>query len=156
MNIFLLDYNLRKCVEYHVDKHVVKMILEYVQILCTVLHLRGIYSPYKPAYIKHPCVLWCNRSRDNWVVLKKLVTYLNDEYVYRYNKICNHKSFDVIKEILPPDESIFPSIGITKFYQAMPLQYTDIDTVTAYRTYYINDKKHIAKWTKRTPPPWFC
>jgi hypothetical protein len=28
MNIFFLDYDVKKCAQYHVDKHVVKMILE--------------------------------------------------------------------------------------------------------------------------------
>lgn len=31
MNIFILDNDIQKCVEYHCDKHVVKMILEYCQ-----------------------------------------------------------------------------------------------------------------------------
>ena len=37
MNLFYLDENLDKCAEYHVDKHVNKMILEAAQILCTVI-----------------------------------------------------------------------------------------------------------------------
>jgi len=35
MNIFILDEDIDKCAEYHVDKHVVKMILESAQLLCT-------------------------------------------------------------------------------------------------------------------------
>ena len=36
MNIFYLDHNVTKsCAEQHVDKHVVKMIVEYAQILST-------------------------------------------------------------------------------------------------------------------------
>ena len=37
MNLFYLDEDLDKCAEYHVDKHVNKMILEAAQILCTVI-----------------------------------------------------------------------------------------------------------------------
>ena len=37
MNLFYLDEDLDKCAEYHVDKHVNKMILEAAQILCTCL-----------------------------------------------------------------------------------------------------------------------
>ena len=36
MNIFILDEDLDKCAEYHVDKHIVKMPLEAGQMLCTV------------------------------------------------------------------------------------------------------------------------
>ena len=35
MNIFILDENIDKCAEAHVDKHIVKMPLEAAQMLCT-------------------------------------------------------------------------------------------------------------------------
>ena len=35
MNIFYLDHDVNKCAEMHNDKHVVKMILEYAQLLST-------------------------------------------------------------------------------------------------------------------------
>lgn len=33
MNIFYLDKDIQKCVEYHCDKHVVKLIIEELQLL---------------------------------------------------------------------------------------------------------------------------
>ena len=38
MNFFDLDDDDEACAEAHCDKHVVKMILESVQLLCTSLH----------------------------------------------------------------------------------------------------------------------
>ena len=35
MNIFALDRNQRRCARWHVDKHVIKMLLEYCQLLYT-------------------------------------------------------------------------------------------------------------------------
>ena len=35
MNIFVLDLDPQKAAEYHCNKHVVKMILESAQMLCT-------------------------------------------------------------------------------------------------------------------------
>ena len=35
MNIFFLDYDAQRCAEYHCDKHVVKMIIEYAQLMST-------------------------------------------------------------------------------------------------------------------------
>ncbi len=35
MNIFYLDHDVYKCAEMHNDKHTVKMILEYAQLLST-------------------------------------------------------------------------------------------------------------------------
>lgn len=49
MNIFFLDYDPAKCAIYHVDKHVVKMIVEYAQLLSTahrVLDGKAIEMPY--------------------------------------------------------------------------------------------------------------
>ena len=37
MNIFILDHDLKKSIEYHVDKHVVKMPLEAAQMMSTAL-----------------------------------------------------------------------------------------------------------------------
>jgi len=36
LNIFILDKDIQKNVQYYIDKHVVKMILEHVQMLSTV------------------------------------------------------------------------------------------------------------------------
>jgi len=47
MNIFFLDFDVKKCAEYHCDKHVVKMILETAQLLCSAHHVTGGTAPYK-------------------------------------------------------------------------------------------------------------
>ncbi|WP_231579463.1 hypothetical protein [Photobacterium iliopiscarium] len=47
MNIFILDHDIEKCAQYHCDQHVVKMILESVQLLCTALNKKGFTTPYK-------------------------------------------------------------------------------------------------------------
>ena len=49
MNIFYLDHDPTKCAMYHVDKHVVKMIVEYAQLLSTahrVLDGKAVEMPY--------------------------------------------------------------------------------------------------------------
>ena len=43
MNIFYLHNNPKVCAEQHVDKHVVKMIVEYAQLLSTA-HRSGLTS----------------------------------------------------------------------------------------------------------------
>ena len=35
MNVFYLDHHTQRCAKQHVDKHVVKMIVEYAQLLST-------------------------------------------------------------------------------------------------------------------------
>ena len=91
MNIFILDENIDKCAEAHVDKHIVKMPLEAAQMLCTnhwiVKYLghipRKLEShewqiikeaktnevrdfPYLPTMYNHPCTIWARVSLDNY------------------------------------------------------------------------------------------
>jgi len=46
MNIFYLDKDTKKCAEYHVDKHVVKMITEYLFFILIKYGKHIIYLPY--------------------------------------------------------------------------------------------------------------
>ncbi|ODN41423.1 pyrimidine dimer DNA glycosylase/endonuclease V [Piscirickettsia litoralis] len=152
MNIFYLDNDIKQCAQYHCDAHVVKMILESAQMLCTVLHQQGIEAPYRPTHANHPCVVWLGESLDNWLWLKQLAFALNDEYRYRYNKKDDHKSIGVVKELsLPP----LKSLGITERPQTMPEQYKVTgDPVAAYRQFYLAEKSHLLKYTKRNFPSW--
>lgn len=153
MNIFILDKDIKKCAQYHCDQHVVKMILESVQMLCTALNKKGFVTPYKSTHVKHPCVLWVEESYDNFLWLRDLAVELNEEYKYRYEKDIDHKSIAVLSEI---SEHSFPSIGLTAFPQAMPDIYkVNDEPVLAYRRFYLGDKAKFAKWTKRNPPEWF-
>lgn len=80
MNIFYFDEDVDTCARYHCDAHVIKMILESAQILCTVSWMHEIPAPYRPTRQKHPCVIWSNESMANWLWLKDLACALNQEY----------------------------------------------------------------------------
>lgn len=151
MNIFVLDSNIQKSAEYHCDKHVVKMILESAQLLCTTVRLNNIDYGYKITHINHPCSIWVRKSLSNFLWLKNLSYYLNEEYKYRFKHLNNHKSYDVIK--LSPIPNII-DLGLTPFAQAMPEKYKCDDAVTAYRNYYIHEKKNLLKYTNRQVPNW--
>ncbi len=153
MNIFLLDQDIQKCARYHCDQHVVKMTLEYAQILCTVLHLNGKAAPYRPTHQRHPCVIWVGLSVDNWIWLKELTHALNQEYKYRRDAFRNHASFEAIKKHNPPR---LPSLGLIEHPQVMPEQYkVSGKPVQAYRNFYILDKSRFASWSKRKKPFWY-
>ena len=152
MNIFILDKNIKKCAAYHCDQHVVKMILENVQMLCTALNKKGFTTPYKSTHVKHPCVLWVEESYDNFTWLQNLAIALNDEYAYRYNKKTDHKSMSVLPQI---KQHRFESNGLTEFAQAMPDEYkVPGDAVRAYRQFYLGEKMGFATWTRRRKPAW--
>lgn len=152
MNIFYLDDNLRKCAQYHCDSHVVKMILESTQILCTVLHKHGIATPYRPTHARHPCVLWAGESLDNWIWLRNLTAELNKEYQCRFNREKLHQSFLVSQALsLPPIDSV----GITDRPLTMPDKYkVTNDPISSYRYFYACEKRHLLKYTKRKKPCW--
>lgn len=151
MNIFILDKDPKTCAQYHCDKHVVKMILESAQMLCTVLSNKGVDVPYKPTHAKHPCTIWAAESVANFNWLRTLSKYLNDEYKLRFNKKVNHKSYDVIQSL--PEYSHTCS-DLTEFAQAMPDEYKNSDPVKAYRDYYKHDKRDFATWKTNTPTWW--
>jgi hypothetical protein len=153
MNIFVLEKDVKQCAQAHCDQHVVKMILESVQLLCTALNKKGFTTPYKSTHINHPSVLWVEQSFDNFLWLKALTIELNKEYKYRYNKQADHKSIAVLEQI---KHYQYPAIGLTPFPQAMPEQYkVTEDPIRAYRNFYNGDKAKFAKWTKRKPPSWY-
>ena len=145
MNIFYLHQDPKLAAIYQYNKHVVKMVLESAQILCTAHHeVMGEDAdvPYKPAHRNHPSTIWARRSADNYTWLYHHFIALCEEYSVRYGK--THLSYTKCKDkvcILPGGLSY---TGLTKMPQCMPDEYKDECSVQAYWNYYINDKKKIA------------
>lgn len=113
MNIFILSNDPTDAAIQHNDKHVVKMILEYAQLLSTahrildgtetieqrvtktgktrnhkVWKLRGKYDDvlYQATHRNHPCAVWCRETSGNYHWLHTLLVALCDEYYYRYGQ----------------------------------------------------------------------
>lgn len=158
MNIFVLHRSPVISAQMACDKHVVKMILETAQMLCTIAVEHGYedHCLYKPVHSKHPCTLWAGENAANWAWLCKHGIALAKEYTFRYGK--THSSEKVIRTIyrkrLGPKGIIWLT-GQTPFAQAMPDQYKNSDPVKAYRDYYIGEKHEFARWTKRDTPKWW-
>ena len=150
MNIFVLDNNPHVAAMYACDKHVVKMILESAQMLCSV-QPEGT-APYKRSFYNHPCTKWVRASSANYDWLIEHARALCTEYTRRYGKV--HKSEKVI-DWCDANRPELPDVGLTPFAQAMPEDYKNEDAVEAYRTYYRNDKRRFATWKDVDPPTWF-
>lgn len=154
MNIFFLSPDPKQCAQWHCDKHVVKMILEYSQLLSTAHRFckGNVTDTYKATHVNHPSAVWARDNIENYYWLFDLLCALHTEYEFRYEKI--HKS----KRLLPI--LMTPPLGISggPFYapiQAMPDEYkVPTDSVAAYRNYYKNAKTHLHVWTKRPKPDW--
>jgi hypothetical protein len=156
MQIFILDYDINKNVEYYADKHIVKILTEICQILSTVARLNKVYHSdlYKITHENHPCTKWCSESINNFVYCLDLANAIYNEYQYRYNKPEKHQKALQIIQYLKNNYPDLPKKGLTQFTQAIPDIYKQIDTVKAYREYYKQEKQHLFKWTNRQKPDW--
>ena len=164
MNIFFLSQDPKEAAHAHVDKHVVKMILETAQLLSTahaVLDNDGkqIEGMYKPTHKNHPCAIWVRESSNNYDWTFDLFDALLLEYTYRFRKI--HKSAELFTLLAERPRNIYWVYDCEqKNYTsnpalAMPEKYKQQDPVQAYRDYYMGEKRHIAKWTNREIPFWW-
>lgn len=197
MNIFYLHPVPATCARLHCDKHVVKMILEYSQLLSTAHHLGG--SPaeitdriYKPTHANHPSAVWVRECAQNYHWLFELLTALHMEYTYRYGK--THAAYELLSVLVvkpsllhysdklsfcPPPLAMPPACKVLvkslldthdivgKFFgEIVPYSFLVdcrntraseqmIETVYAYRTYYVTHKAHILDYTGRSVPN-FC
>ena len=151
MNIFLLDYNIQKAAQYHCDRHVVKMCIEYAQLLSSVHRNLGTDVGYKLTHKNHPCAIWARTSLDNYLWLTELAFELGDEYTYRYGKV--HKSIELVDTLPIP---ALPELGLTPFPKCVADDLKSIeDTVEAYRKFYCRDKASFCTWKRREVPWWF-
>ena len=180
MNIFYLDKDPVKAAEYSCDKHVVKMILESAQMLCTAHRVqdgqmvigksatgrkRTTYKHpnsnmdavlYGAGWLKHPSCIWVMDSAYNYMWLYKHMMALGDEYTKRYGK--KHLTITKLEDVLkhPPKNAKLNVKG----YDATPAMPDECkipgDVVGSYRKYYIMKKARFATWKNRVPPKWFA
>ena len=180
MNIFYLDKTPSICSEMHLDKHVVKMILEYAQLLSTAhrildgkeylgktesgrnikrwklddFELENIL--FKASHINHPSAIWCRANTQNYMWLAELLECTCVEYTHRYGKIHSVEKSGLMQIL----KNNFPkNISSGSFTEPTPAMPDDCkipgDSIASYKKYYIEKKKHFAKWTKRNIPEWF-
>ena len=157
MNIFHLHKDPKICAEYHCDKHVVKMILETAQMLSTAYHRHfdnGI-ELYKTAFPKHPMTIWVGNSGANFFWTVKLLDQLLYQYTLRYNKV--HSTIKISNMLNKTYKYWHELTGdFTPPPQCMPDEYKHKDYITAYKQYYIGEKKRFAKYTAVDIPDFMC
>jgi len=179
MNIFVLDLDVKKCAEYHCDKHLVKMITEHNQILGSIAYsangillkknipenfikenfkkfprsnIDGTPHPYGIGFVNHPCTRWAAKSHLNYEWLCKLNLAMCEEYTKRYKRIHVGQS---ITQWYKSNKPKLNKIDMTEFVQAMPDECKNVDPVIAYRDYYNKYKARFAKWNHGPTPNWY-
>lgn len=119
MNVFFLDKCPVLAAQMQCNKHVVKMILETAQMLCTAHRvcdgtrlvsektgkpLQQYDHPlwhnelYKCAHINHPSTKWIRESDGNYMWAYQHFIALCDEYTFRYGKI--HQSDTKLRDLI--------------------------------------------------------
>jgi hypothetical protein len=156
VNIFILDHDPILSAQYAVDRHVVKMVLETAQILCSTHHmLDGENVPdnlYKKTHANHPCSVWARKSSANYKWLHNFFRCQHDEFMFRYGK--PHLSFTKLSYVLCHAPKNIQPGPLTPFAQAMPDEYRNDDPVIAYRAYYNGEKRELFNWKNRSVPKW--
>ena len=149
MNIFYLHRDPKKAARYQYNKHVVKMILESAQMLCTAHHHydKDTDVPYKKAHYNHPSTKWVRQSDEHYDWLYSHMLELGNEYTKRYGK--EHLSITKCKWILWERPYGIPSDGFIQPPQAMPDEYKDPCSIKAYWNYYIGEKHTVANQNER-------
>jgi hypothetical protein len=184
MNIFYLHNDPKICAEMHTDKHVIKMILEYAQLLSTAhrvldgtptvgLSKMGrkktsyVLSDfrdtilYSATHLNHPSAIWARLSKANYQWLHSLLIELCKEYTYRYGKVhlCERSGLVTALSMIPKK---LETVDRT-FDEPFPAMPDEVkvpgNSIQSYRNYYINNKQHLASWrgkvNSRPIPEWF-
>ena len=151
MNIFYLHSDPVKAARLQYNKHVVKMILESAQMLCTAHHCYGDrYQrenvPYKQAHLNHPSTIWARQSRSTYMWLYEHMIALGHEYTKRYGKV--HLTITKCKNFLAIPPKHIQGDNWSEPPQAMPDEYKHKSAIHAYWLYYVHDKKNIAAKTE--------
>lgn len=165
MNIFYLHTEPKVCAAMHCDKHVVKMILEYAQLLSTAHHVIDEVPSiecYKATHVNHPSAVWVRESANNYYWLQALLERLCTQYTERYGKVHKTQRMGIVDALRRKPEGLEFTLEVTPPPQCMPDEYkcnpntaSHADTVFAYRTYYQADKAYFAKWKSSPIPSWF-
>ena len=153
MNIFVLHELPYQAATMQCDKHVVKMVLESAQMLCTAHRVQTpeVEYPfqYRKTHFNHPCNKWIRESAANYQWLYDHFMGLCNEYRMRYNKIhlCYKKFVQDTDWLAQAPDVKYEHEGLTPFAiavgdenRAKLKQLGITDPVESYRWYYLNDK----------------
>lgn len=176
MNLFTLceeisyPAHLQINAEYHCDRHVIKMILEYSQLLSTAMHVmphtfsgcKPITAPLGKSHANHPVALWACALPENAMYLLRMAVALCHEKNHRWPCRPRHAYETQLLALVEKLESnplfntfpaSFPVAVKSKAGQKVhaPL----LEVVSTYRDYYVADKAGFATWRRRIKPMWF-
>jgi hypothetical protein len=145
MNIFYLHKDPAKAATFFYNKHVVKMILESAQLLCTAHVIsdgENTDIPYKVTHKNHPSAIWARESTSNYIWLYDHMIALGNEYTKRYGR--THLTIIKCSKVLSKSPRNITKTELTPMPQCMPDQYkVQGNSVEAYWNYYEAEKVSV-------------
>lgn len=161
-----MSKDVEECAKAHVDRHCVKMIVEYSQLLSTAHRvldgmeytdtssgraikrwkLRGDleYALYKATHVNHPSAVWVRQSEANYRWLVSLLSELCKEYTYRYGKVHKCKSSGLVYLLYINSPRNIADKPFTEPTPAMPEWYiVEGNSLESYREYYRKAKRKL-------------
>ena len=131
MNIFYLHEDPIQNAKWHIDKHIVKMPIEYAQLMST-------------AHRMLDGEMYIDRTANNHKIKRWRLNDERESVLYKPS----------ILLIRPPKN--IPKIKGTQLPQCMPEMCKVKDNpILAYRNYYIVEKNSFASWKNREIPEWY-
>ena len=173
MNLFYLHEEPEISAKLHCDKHVVKMIIEYAQMLSTAHRIldgdeyidassgrrikRWRLDPdredilYKASHINHPSTVWVRENAIQYQYAFDMFTNLCNEYTFRYEK--EHLTDTKLRNIL---NCLPENITLGTWREPPQCMPDDVkvpgDSISAYHKYYKEYKTPFARLTGRPVP----
>lgn len=155
MNLFILDNDPVIAARMNCDKHVNKIILEALQMLC-LAHLENgstetwLWNAH--THRNNHVSRWVRENVGNYNWTCQHAMELCSEYTIRYGKV--HKCQPMLQWCTDNIPSI-PDEDMSPFRQAVAKDCYHDDPIMAYHDYYVRYKRRLAKWKLGNVPQWF-
>lgn len=183
MNIFILDSDVRESARAACDQHIVKMLTEHAQLICTILDGMGFLVPMRATHKNHPCAVWLREDFANMVYLIMLNRAYGSEYRARFGDK-QHAGLEKMETAIREagieeirraygehgaDKSgrcIADLMNSPERYVTPPAQVVGENVphvgkglthaVEAYRRLYNGDKRAMLRYRHSAPPAWLA
>lgn len=162
VHFYITDENPKEAASHLDDATLTRMTHSGVQMLCTALYNRNLWSVllYAPAYEYDLCVQWAGESRNNFIWAYKYVSAVISEYRLRGLGKAEHHlvQLSLVWDFFKTGMQAFPSVALTEFPNDTPYK-TYLHPDEAYRKYLLNDVwNDKSRWTingVHKKKPWF-
>jgi len=173
MNIFFLDTDIETCINYYCFTHVIKLILEWTQLLYNCHHCLGEEGwrenaprkigenegpgGYRKTHENHPMTKWVKESLENYLWLLEAVELLSERFKKKKKGKAHacHIHIKWLRENIPKQ---LESKGLTVPPLCVPDEYKGKENydwnyvINCYREYYARDKLRLFREDENLPP----